>query len=148
VAKKKAQTTRAALRQALHDAGMRATAARVAVLGALRDASVPLSHAEVAELVDDAGCDRATVFRNLVALADAGLARRTDHGDRTWRFEAADADHPRDLIPHPHFLCTECGAVLCVDGIEIKVPKHARLPRAVRTSSVEVQLRGVCDSCG
>jgi Fur family ferric uptake transcriptional regulator len=147
VAKRRAQIDRAALRQALHDAGLRATSARVAVLGALRQAAMPLSHAEVAELVDDAGCDRATVFRNLVALAEAGLARRTDHGDRTWRFEAADAAHDHDVIPHPHFLCTECGTVMCVDGVEIKVPKNARLPRAVRTSAVEVQLRGVCDSC-
>lgn len=148
MAKKRPQPTRTALREALHDAGLRATSARIAVLGALRTANVPLSHAEVADLVDDAGCDRATVFRNLVALADAGLARRTDHGDRTWRFEAADGAQEHHETPHPHFLCVECGAVMCVDGIEIKVPKNARLPRAVRASAVEVQLRGVCDSCG
>ena len=143
---KAADNSRQNLRATLRAAGLRATPARVAVLGALREAEAPLSHAEVADLVDDAGCDRTTVFRNLVALAETGLLRRLDCGDRTWRFEVAGDEEKGDHT-HPHFLCTECGSVQCVDGVELTLARRRLLPRSIRNGAVEIQLRGVCDRC-
>jgi len=46
----------------------------------------PMSHADVAGELASHGLDRATVYRNLMDLADAGLVSRADHGDHVWRF--------------------------------------------------------------
>lgn len=139
-----------ALRGELRGAGLRATPARVAVLGALRDGGAPMTHGEVADRLDGRGWDRATIFRNLVALVDAGFVRRTDVGDHVWRFEprAEDGHGQRSTHEHAHFLCTACGEVTCMPELELKLPRGGQLPQSVRSRSVEVQLRGLCDDCG
>jgi len=138
------------LRTELREAGLRATPARVAVLGVLRDGGGPLTHGEVADRLEGRGWDRATIFRNLVALVDAGFVRRTDVGDHVWRFEslAEDARGHRTGHEHAHFLCTGCGEVTCMPELELKLPRGGQVPQSVRSRSVEVQLRGLCDDCG
>ena len=65
-------------KQALRDAGLRATAARVAVLKLLAPEKAPMSHAEVVESLDEFGFDQSTLFCCLNELADAGLMTRLD----------------------------------------------------------------------
>jgi Fur family transcriptional regulator, ferric uptake regulator len=129
------------LRAAIRGVGLRATRSRLAVLAMLRGAAQPLSHGEVA---DRLGWDRATIYRNLTDLADAGLVRRTDLGDHVWRFEAIAAGHRDDQ--HPHFVCTACGTVECLPEVELAL-RRVRAPRAVRARKVEIHLRGLCDGC-
>jgi Fur family ferric uptake transcriptional regulator len=133
------------LRTVLRGAGLRATPSRIAVLRLLRASDHPVSHGEVADLLAAEPWDRATLYRNLTDLADAGLARRTDLGDHVWRFEAIAAGHDADA--HPHFVCTACGSVECLPDVELAL-RRTRTPRAVRARQVEVQLRGLCDACG
>src|SRR4051812_8046792 len=102
---------RQAMRDLIHDSGLRVTSSRLAVLTVLREMETALSHADVATHVEHLGLDRTTVYRNLVDLAEAGILRRTDV-DHTWRFElrgSAERQHGDD--PHPHFVCTDCGKV-------------------------------------
>ncbi len=130
------------LRALLRGVGLRVTPARVAVLGLLRRSARPLSHAEVTEALSDGIWDRATLYRNLIDMVDAGLARRSDV-DHIWRFEAqSDEDHG-----HPHFVCTECGTVECIDDVDLNVRRPKEVPRSVRNQQVEIQLRGTCDQC-
>ena len=105
----------------------------------------PVSHAEVSAQLTDSVCDPATLYRNLIDLTDAGLVRRTDIGDHVWRFELISAEH--DATKHPHFVCTSCGTVECLPPMELAVPK-AKTPRSVKQRKVEVQVRGLCDTCG
>lgn len=138
----------ATLREELRAAGLRATPARIAVLAMLRDADGPQSHAEVVEAAAGRGGDPATVFRNLAALTEAGFARRTDLGDRVWRFEATGS--PLDATSsheHPHFLCTNCGHVECMPQLEVQTRGRVAVPKAVRDHAVEIQLKGLCDEC-
>jgi Fur family ferric uptake transcriptional regulator len=135
----------AAARRSVRDRGLRATPSRVAVLELLRTSDAPVSHGDVADQLASHGWDRATIYRNLVDLAEAGLARRTDVGDHVWRFEAVDPAHEHDGA-HPHFVCTECGTVECMPEIELAI-RRARAPRAVRARQVEVHVRGLCDAC-
>jgi Fur family ferric uptake transcriptional regulator len=132
------------LRRELRDRGVRATPARLAVLELLRGMGRPLSHAEVVKELADESADPATLYRNLIDLDRIGLVRRRDMGDHTWRFEAVSADH--DAAAHPHFVCTECGTVECLPAIELPAVR-VKVPRAVRSRQVEIQLRGVCDAC-
>ncbi|UJR85298.1 Hypothetical protein I5071_73780 [Sandaracinus amylolyticus] len=136
------------LKTLLRDAGLRATAARTAVFQCLIDAGGPLSHAEVCDRLADAGFDRATVYRNLADLTEAGLVRRTDLGDHLWRFElTTKVEHPIDEV-HPHFVCTECGTVACLPEGAVTLNPVKGAPKSFKTGTVEVQVRGTCNGCG
>jgi len=137
-------TTDQTLRAELRQAGLRATAPRVAVLRLLRRARLPLSHPEVVAALDSNGWDRVTLYRNLVDLASRGLARRTDLGDRVWRFAATGraAAHA-----HPHFVCRDCGGVFCLTDVRIDLSPGPTAPAALRADQYEVQLAGLCDRC-
>jgi Fur family ferric uptake transcriptional regulator len=134
------------LREALRAAGLRATIPRVRVLGALQKAGSPRSHAEVADGLADEGFDRATVYRNLMDLTEAGLVRRSDLGDHVWRFELASETHKHDES-HAHFVCAACGAVECLPASSVQLSPGQGAPRALNNSDLQIQVRGLCDSC-
>jgi Fur family transcriptional regulator, ferric uptake regulator len=133
------------LRLQLHRAGLRVTAPRLAVLTLLHETPRPLSHLDVTLALAGRGFDRATLYRNLLDLTRTGLARRTELGDRVWRFQAADAAHAVQV--HPHFVCTACGEVQCLPRAAVSVRAQRSTPLALRRGDIEVQLRGVCDRC-
>lgn len=132
------------LRRDLQAAGLRATAPRLAVLRLLRRSSRPLSHPDVVDRLADAGWDRATLYRNLTDLARAGLARRAELGDRVWRFVASG---PATAHRHPHFVCGDCGQVVCLQEGAVRVAPGAGAPAALRRDEVEIVLKGRCDRC-
>ena len=133
------------LRRDLRGAGLRATGARIAVLGVLRTAGRPMSHAEVVEHLAGEPWDRATLYRNLVDLARVGLLRRVVLGGRVWRFE--DVDDPSAAHAHAHFVCVDCGTIACVPGVTVTLAEAATLEEAVSGTDLEVQLRGRCRAC-
>jgi Fur family ferric uptake transcriptional regulator len=131
----------------LRSAGLRRTAPRIAVLQRLESAVTPLSHGDIAERLAPLGFDRATVYRNLMDLVEAGLVTRADLGDHVWRFELVGDRSKPHAIEHAHFLCTDCGDVACLPDSAVKVVAVRGAPRAVGKASVEVQLKGLCDAC-
>ncbi|MBC7171521.1 MAG: transcriptional repressor [Polyangiaceae bacterium] len=136
-----------AFRDRLRGSGLRATSARVAVYKVLSEAETPLSHAEVCALIGDEGFDRATIYRNLVDLGEAGLLKRTDVGDHVWRFELTGDEGIHSSEVHPHFVCTDCGGVACLPEGSVVVRAVRGAPRSLG-APVEVHVRGICDACG
>lgn len=138
-------------KDSLRGAGLRATPGRVAVLEHLAQANRPIAHAEIVNALAPRGLDRASIYRNLIDLAEAGLAIRSDLGDHVWRFElrapAGTKEAHAGLGTHPHFVCVDCGEVVCLTDAEVAVHAGRRAPKAVRKNEVEVQLRGRCDGC-
>jgi Fur family ferric uptake transcriptional regulator len=134
------------LRDRIRAVGLRATAARIAVLRVLTQSGTPLSHADVADKLADGGFDRVTVYRNLVELADAGIASRVDLGDHTWRFEVRRETSTEHVSEHPHFVCVDCGEVSCLPGVSVNVSadQDAKGPIGRIT---EVLLKGHCGNC-
>ena len=143
----------------VRDAGLRCTAARLAVLDHLGSAAGPRTHAEVSEALATLGFDRATIYRNLTELTEKKLVSRVELGDHVWRFEIRrSGDHGSAGEDHPHFLCTTGGEISCLDDVRVAItPKPRRRagggpPRAARTSRIhsvtEVLLKGRCDTCG
>lgn len=130
------------LKQQLHVVGLRATGPRIAVLRELTAAAAPLSHGDLTERLDGTGFDRATIYRNLIDLTDAGLARRFDSGDHIWRFELAERAIAHRA--HPHFVCIDCGTVQCLPRSVVTVAEETL---SKRDPELEIQLRGRCDSC-
>lgn len=127
------------LRNRLRTAGLRATLPRIEVLRRLTASSTPLSHAELTKELVPLGFDRATVYRNLNDLVHAGLATKFELGEHVWRFESRSAQNR-----HPHFLCNDCGDVLCLADADVEFP--ASEPAVVRDVH-DVILRGRCASC-
>lgn len=90
------------------------------------------------------GFDKATIFRNLADLTNAGLVVRSELGDHVWRFEFRDHAHS-EIRQHPHFVCIDCGNITCLD--------QATLEKQLKTIDdqighvTEVLLRGHCTSC-
>jgi Fur family ferric uptake transcriptional regulator len=134
----------AAWQELLRKTGLRSTTARIAVLQQLRSASSPVSHAELADELTPLGLDKATVFRNLCDLADAGLIVRTELGDHVWRFEMGDREHSAGGT-HPHFVCLDCGGVTCLGGVKLPPRLAARGKEIGRVT--EILVRGHCKSC-
>ncbi len=136
-------TERDAIRDRIRAAGLRSTAARIAVLEVLDGATAPMSHLDMVERLGPDGWDRATLYRNLTDLSVVGLLRRVDHGDHVWRYERSE-QHQGE---HPHFLCTSCGEVACIPDVSMALPTSADVPRSVRDRKVQVQIQGECDNC-
>lgn len=132
------------LRELLRAAGLRCTAARLGVLQRLREATSPLTHAEMADDLVPRGFDKATVFRNLIDLAEAGLVSRTELGDHVWRYELRDPHDPGQG-KHPHFVCVDCGSVTCLSDIEFNAATRIRAAQVGRVT--EILLKGHCRSC-
>jgi Fur family transcriptional regulator, ferric uptake regulator len=143
-----AYPTVAELQAEIRSHGLRSTGPRVAVLSHLDRASAPLSHTEIHDALAGRGFDRATVYRNLMDLAEAGILSRSDLGDHVWRFERRDATGKKADTGHPHFVCIDCGEVSCLPDQAVKVRAASGAPRALGTKQVEVQIKGRCDDCG
>jgi Fur family ferric uptake transcriptional regulator len=159
-----------AVQARIRGAGLRCTAARLAVMQYLMSAAGPLTHAEVSEAVGPVkGFDRATIYRNLTELTEAGLVSRVELGDHVWRFELKRAGHAHAKgEDHPHFLCTSCGEVSCLDDVDVAItakpgqatpagrapkgrgkPGKNAEPQPGGIRSVhEVLLKGQCGKCG
>ncbi len=143
---KRPRAARDALRQAIRAAGLRCTPARLTVLAELHRAARPTNHAELATLLEPSGFDRATVYRNLIDLSEAGLVSRIDLGDHVWRFEVRNPDAAHN-DEHPHFVCTECGEVSCLPGVEVNITPAPGSKRSSLGHVTEVLLKGRCVDC-
>lgn len=133
-------------KQALRDAGLRATAARVAVLKLLASERAPMSHAEVVESLAEFGFDQSTLFRCLNEIADAGLVSRLDLGDQTRRFELRKSSGEVEFT-HPHFMCVDCGELTCMNDFSVQITP-SRGPRRDKLGTItEIMIRGHCGNC-
>ena len=129
------------LRQLLVDKGIRVTGQRMAILRELAKLRIPTSHSELTERLAGPGLDRATIYRNLLSLTEAGLLVRTQLGDNVWRFELPNTESTEHNT-HPHFVCNDCGEVACLPRSSV-----ALRAEAVRNQVAEIQLRGRCAAC-
>ncbi len=129
------------LREILVEKGIRVTEQRMIVLRELAKLRVPVSHPELTARLDASTLDRATVYRTLLTLTEAGLLVKTQLGDGVWRFgfpATAKAEHGE----HPHFVCNDCGSVQCLPTNAVSLTGAATKNRVA-----EVQLRGLCSGC-
>jgi Fur family ferric uptake transcriptional regulator len=104
-----------------------------------------LSAEELADLVrqTDRRISRATVYRTLQWMVDAGIAGKVDFGGGKFRFERAYR-HPR----HFHFICKTCSQSFefLSSDIETLIEEVAAERRFDARQST-LQVYGVCDNC-
>jgi Fur family ferric uptake transcriptional regulator len=129
------------LRQLLVGKGIRVTEQRMVILRELAKLRIPTSHPELTERLAGVDLDRATIYRNLLSLTEAGLLVKTQLGDNVWRFELPKMKSTEHGA-HPHFVCNDCGDVACLPESAVALRREA-----VRNQVAEVQLRGRCEAC-
>jgi Fur family ferric uptake transcriptional regulator len=86
---------------------------------------------------------RATVYRTLSMLEDAGFVEGLDTGDGGRKFE-----HVLGHEHHDHMVCTSCGKIIefCDEELEER-QRVAASRHGFSISSHSLQLFGVCQQC-
>ncbi len=133
------------LRGQLKSHGLRATGLRLAALQVLHDRATPLTQEQVLSGLPVGVFDPASLWRALAELAEKGVLRRMDLGDRVWRYELVDAC--RSISPdHAHFLCDDCGVVRCLPPVQL-VASQGALPAVLQGAQLKLRVSGRCAQC-
>ncbi|MFC4565126.1 Fur family transcriptional regulator [Nocardiopsis mangrovi] len=127
----------------LRAAGLRVTAARLAILDAVRSGD-HLDADHIARGVRDKVGHVSTqaVYDSLHALTGAGLLRRIEPAGPPARYEARVGDN------HHHLVCRRCGAVTDVDCVIGEAPcLEPSRTHGYAVDRAEVVFWGVCPGC-
>jgi Fur family ferric uptake transcriptional regulator len=127
----------------LRGAGLRVTAARVALLETVRAGDHLGVEAIASGVRDRVGhISLQAVYEALHALTAAGLVRRIEPAGHPARFEGRVGDN------HHHIVCRSCGAVADVDGAVGDAPcLTASDDRGFAIDEAEVVYWGTCPAC-
>lgn len=128
----------------LRDQGMRASAARRLVLGTLYAAERPLTAEEIAGGLDGQmpRSDRASVYRNLETLEQAGLVHHVHLGHGPGLYTLADKPQ------HEYLVCDECGEVRAVEPAALDhVRELIRSELGHEAHFTHFPLAGLCARC-
>ena len=127
----------------LRGAGLRVTAARVALLDTVRDGEHLGVEAITAGVRDRVGhVSLQAVYEALHALTAAGLIRRIEPAGSAARFEGRVGDN------HHHVVCRSCGAVADVDCAVGEAPcLTASDDSGFSIDEAEVVYWGLCPGC-
>jgi Fur family transcriptional regulator, ferric uptake regulator len=130
----------------LRSASLEATENRLMVLSVVGNNSYPLSAGDIYRTLErSSSINRVTVYRILDLLVDRGIVDRISTGGRAFYYGLAPNDHHR---PHPHFYCTRCGQMDCLNPESLPIHTDAfwkTFPGKI--SKVEVRVDGVCKNC-
>ncbi|MFF2203309.1 Fur family transcriptional regulator [Streptomyces sp. NPDC058145] len=127
----------------LRGAGLRVTAARVALLETVRDGDHLGVEAIASGVRDRVGhISLQAVYEALHALTAAGLIRRIEPAGSAARFEGRVGDN------HHHIVCRSCGALADVDCAVGEAPcLTASDDRGFSIDEAEVVYWGTCPDC-
>ena len=129
--------------EALRERGLRASAARRLVLGALYGAKGPLSAERVADGLEGRlpRSDLASVYRNLETLEEVGLVRHVHFGHGPGLYALAAPEHE-------YLVCESCHAVRTVAGEELDaVRTQVREQFGFEARFTHFPLVGLCPEC-
>jgi Fe2+ or Zn2+ uptake regulation protein len=133
-------------RKALRAGKLRLTPQRAQILQILKKSRRHLDAESIWRMAReaDATLNLATVYRNLHALVNAGLAQPSflDEGRKRAYFEWVDKPE------HYHFACLRCGAVLELPGERLAMARRqVEEEHGVRIEAVYLKVEGLCREC-
>jgi Fur family peroxide stress response transcriptional regulator len=130
-----------AIKRALGGSGLRCTPQRYAVMAFLMEHNRHPTAAEILEAVNrmDPRSSRATTYKNLRDLVQAGLVREVAIEGRSARFDAKG-------IRHHHFICDRCGNVEDIEWYDVPRPATRSLGKRI-LRECELIFRGLCTKC-
>ena len=127
----------------IRTAGLKVSAARVAILGALEaDRSHPTAEQVFEGLrTSQPSLSLSTVYKTLDAFSRVGQCRRLVGEGGGLRFDGV-------LVDHDHALCRACGAVYDIAPVErIRPAPPPALLEAMHVAAVRVEYEVVCPRC-
>jgi Fur family ferric uptake transcriptional regulator len=129
----------------LRPAGGKRSSKRDRILNIFLRQKGHLSADDLCDLVrrEDAGIGRATVYRTLQWMVNAGIARKVDFGEGRSRFEPSFR-HPR----HFHLVCSTChrSSEFLSSDIEALIEEVAAA-RQFQPDQTVIQVFGMCEDC-
>lgn len=126
-------------------AGGRRSGKRDFIVGVFLRQPGHLSADELVDLIrrEDARISRATIYRTLLWMVDAGIARKVDFGEGRFRFEHAYR-HPR----HFHLICKSCNQSFEFLSSDVEtLLEEVAASRGFDARQSVVQIFGTCESC-
>lgn len=123
--------------------GVKPTANRIIIAGALAQASNPLSLSDLE--VDIATIDKSSIFRTLATFKEHGLVHVIEDGSDSAKYELCHGtgdEHDNDR--HVHFYCERCNRTFCLS--QVHVPQ-VQLPAGYRVRGVNYLVKGLCPRC-
>lgn len=134
----------AATARRLRQAGQRVTNQRLAVAASLASTRRQVTAQELWERMRPRhhALGRATVFRTLEALSEAGLARRLERDGHVYAYVACRPAH------HHHLACRVCGTVEEVgEELVAEISQRARRDLGFEIEDSRLDFYGVCRRC-
>lgn len=125
-------------------AGERVTRQRLLVANALAAAGRQLTADELYEQLrpQEAGVGRATVFRTLETLVEAGVARRLELDGHVYAYVACQPEH------HHHLSCTSCGRVEEIaEGYVRPIAERVAREMGFEIDDARLDFYGRCATC-
>mgnify|MGYP003587017307 CR=1 FL=1 len=129
----------------LKPAGTRRSGKREFIVNVFLRHEGHLSADDLVELIrrEDSRISRATVYRTLQWMEEAGIARKVDFGEGRFRFEHSYR-HPR----HFHLICKSCGRSFEFLSSDIEaLIEEVAAARAFSAHQSVVQIYGACEAC-
>ena len=83
---------------------------------------------------------RATVYRNLNQLAEAGKLLNIGKIDGVTRY-----DH--NTHPHYHFECSKCGRIFDIEGYIANMTSQVDVPEGFKVATHVIHFYGTCQEC-
>jgi Fur family peroxide stress response transcriptional regulator len=130
-----------AIKRSLGGSGLRCTPQRYAVMAFLSGNNRHPTAAEILEAVNrlDPRSSRATTYKNLRDLVQAGLVREVAVEGRAARFDVKG-------MRHHHFICDRCGNVEDIEWYDVPRPASRSLGKRI-LRECELIFRGLCTKC-
>jgi len=126
-------------------AGLRPTAARLLLWEIMQGQGRALTAGDLLELMHRRRqVNKVTVYRNIEQFLRRGLVRRLCLEGRVAYYELASDQHPS----HPHFQCTACGQVECLEPVNMsRFWTELKGPLGNRAEKIEILVEGICRHC-
>ena len=128
----------------LRDAGQRVTGRRLLIAGALADARRQVTAQQLWDRLRPLypALGRATVFRALESLSEAGLARRLERDGHVYGYVACRPAH------HHHLACRACGQVEEVgEELVSAISRRVRRDLGFEIDDARLDFYGRCAGC-
>lgn len=98
----------------------------------------------VARLQTGRRVNKVTVYRILEDFLSLGLVRKVIADGGAAFYELACEHHP----PHPHFQCRRCGAVQCLEPVDLDdIWGALKGPLGNQADGLEIRVAGLCRKC-
>jgi Fur family ferric uptake transcriptional regulator len=127
-------------------AGLESNANRTHILETIGNNNYPLTATDIFNILDrNQSINRVTVYRILDTLVEKKILERLTAGNRAAYYGLAPNENH---APHPHFYCTRCGQMDCLNSESINIDAdQLRKTFPGEIERVEVRVDGICKNC-